>query len=174
MVWQITAQEYIARCLAVLRAFNLRLLALIIISFIAVSCANLPEPIPESVSDQLQHYPSSVQHCAFQLVDFKRTVQQQGVQDVQHLWVPRYPHLAFDRFSLSLIPELTSQQSKEQWLHYVARLASVQRKVEYQNLAIKPVLILKTTRNAHSNSPTPRSVSVSSGTVAPISASYSV
>ncbi|NBI55715.1 hypothetical protein EIZ48_24685 [Photobacterium alginatilyticum] len=115
----------------------MRLLALIILSFTAVSCTSLPDPIPESVSDQLRYYPSSAQHCAFQLVDFKRTVQQQGVQDVQHLWVPRYPHLAFDRFSLSLIPELTSQQSKEQWLHYVARLASAQREVEYQNLANK-------------------------------------
>ncbi|WP_245823690.1 hypothetical protein [Photobacterium proteolyticum] len=137
MVWQFTALEYIARRIAVLRAITLRILALIIISLTAVSCTSLPEPIPDSVSDQLRYYPSSVQNCAFQLVDFKRIVQQQGVQDVQHLWVPRYPHLAFDRFSLSLIPDLTSQQSKEQWLQYVARLASVQRKVEHQNLANK-------------------------------------
>ncbi|MCG7585463.1 hypothetical protein [Photobacterium sp. OFAV2-7] len=136
MVRQFTAQKFITRCLVALRAVTLRLLVLII-SLTTVSCANLPEPIPESVSERLQNYPFAVQNCAFQLVDFKRTVQQQGVQDVQHLWVPRYPHLAFDRFSLSLIPELTSPQSKEQWLHYVARLASVQREVEHQNLANK-------------------------------------
>ncbi|MGR5149398.1 hypothetical protein ACQKP8_22990 [Photobacterium alginatilyticum] len=136
MIRQFITQEFIARRLAALQAVTLRLLVLII-SLTSASCANLPEPIPDSVSDQLQNYPLSVQNCAFQLIDFKRTVQQQGVQDVQHLWVPSYPHLAFDRFSLSLIPELTSPQSKEQWLHYVARLASIQRKVEYQNLANK-------------------------------------
>ncbi len=115
----------------------MRLIALIIICFSIISCTSLPEPIPETVSDQLQHYPTSVQNCAFQLVDFKRTVQQQDVQDAQLLWIPRYPHLAFDRFSLSLIPGLSSPQSKKQWLHYVARQAEIQRKVEYQNLSDK-------------------------------------
>jgi len=115
----------------------MRLMALIIICFGIISCTSLPEPIPETVSDQLQHYPTSVQNCAFQLVDFKRAVQQQGVQDAQLLWTPRYPHHAFDRFSVSLIPGLISPQSKKQWLRYVARQAEIQRKVEFQNLPNK-------------------------------------
>lgn len=115
----------------------MRLLALLVICFAIVSCANLPEPIPKTVSNQLAHYPPALQNCAFQLVDFKRAVQQQGVQDAQLLWVPRYPHLAFDRFSLSLLPNLNSPQSKAQWLEYVAQQAAIQRKVEYQNLPDK-------------------------------------
>jgi len=115
----------------------MRILALFVTSILLLSCSSLPVPIPDSTSKYVQTYRSPLQSCAQQLIDFKRTVQQQGVQDAQLLWIPRYPHLAFDRFSLSLIPELKSYQARAQWLNYVTRQATIQRKVEYQNLPDK-------------------------------------
>ncbi|MDX1303078.1 hypothetical protein [Photobacterium sp.] len=118
----------------------MRILALFVTSILLFSCSSLPEPVPESIPEQAQYYPAPLQECVVKLTDFKRTVQQQGVQDAQLLWLPQYPHLAFDRFSLSMLPELNSSQDKKQWLRYVAGQAAIQRQVEYQNLTNKKAI----------------------------------
>lgn len=98
------------------------------------ACASFPEPIPETVPAQQQIYTQSQTACLTLLTDFKRTVQHQGVQDAQLVWDPRFPHLAFNRFSLSWLPDLTTRAQKQQWLTYVAQQADLQRQAEYQNL----------------------------------------
>ncbi|WP_225445005.1 hypothetical protein [Photobacterium arenosum] len=108
---------------------------LTLLSFLLMTaCTSLPEPIPDSIPAQQQIYTRSQADCVDLLTDFKRTVQQQGVQDAQLTWDPRFPHLAFDRFSLSWLFELTDRESKRQWLDYVSHQAAVQRQAEYQNL----------------------------------------
>ncbi|MCW8328810.1 hypothetical protein MD588_08305 [Photobacterium sp. SDRW27] len=121
----------------------MRILVLLIICCSVASCSSLPEPIPKSTPEQTQFYSRSLQACVDELTHFKRTVQQQGVQDAQLLWLPQYPHLAFDRFSLSLIPELNSYRARTQWINYVTRQAAIQRKVEYQNLPDKSAVEFK-------------------------------
>lgn len=120
----------------------MRLLALL--SFLLVTaCTSLPEPIPDSIPAQQQIYTRSQADCVDLLTHFKRTAQQQGVQDAQLAWDPRFPHLAFDRFSLSWLFELTDRESKRQWLDYVAHQAAVQRQAEYQNLPDNTAYALK-------------------------------
>ncbi|UIP29593.1 hypothetical protein [Photobacterium sp. TLY01] len=111
----------------------MRLLTLLPFLLVA-ACTSLPEPIPDAIPAQQQIYTQSQAGCVDLLTDFKRTVQQQGVQDAQLAWDPRFPHLAFDRFSLSWLFELTGRDSKRQWLDYVSHQAAVQRQAEYQNL----------------------------------------
>lgn len=110
-----------------------RLLTLLVCLFVT-ACASLPEPIPDSIPAQQHIYTQSQASCVDLLTRFKRTVQQQGAQDVQLTWDPRFPHLAFDRFSLSWLFELTGRESKRQWLDYVSSQAAMQRQLEYQNL----------------------------------------
>lgn len=104
---------------------------------LVTACTSLPEPVPDSVPAQKQIYTHSQSHCLDLLTGFKRTVQAQGVQDAQLVWDPRFPHLAFDRFSLSMLTGLTSRASQQQWLAYVAHQAKMQRQAEYQNLPQK-------------------------------------
>lgn len=82
-------------------------------------------------------YHDALQPCVQLLLDFKHQVKQQGVDDAQLLWTNTYPHLAFNRFSLSLINELQSHSARGQWLSYVSRQADKQRTIEYQNLPDK-------------------------------------
>ncbi|KDM90253.1 hypothetical protein [Photobacterium galatheae] len=114
----------------------MRFLALWFLVFIT-ACTALPEPIPASIPVQKQLYTHSQVRCLDLLTDFKRTVQAQGVQDAQLVWDPRFPHLAFDRFSLAMLPELSARADQQQWLNYVAHQAMTQRQTEYLNLPRK-------------------------------------
>jgi hypothetical protein len=90
--------------------------------------------------NKAKHTPSyhdALRPCVRLLIDFKQQVKQQGVEDAQLLWTNTYPHLAFDRFSLSLLNQLHSHLAREQWLNYVSRQADTQRTIEYQNLPNK-------------------------------------
>ncbi|UTV29482.1 hypothetical protein [Photobacterium atrarenae] len=102
-----------------------------------VACASIPEPIPDSNPARAQIYTQSQTACLALLTDFKQAVQHHGVQDAQLVWDPRFPHLAFNRFSLSWLPGLTSRQQRQEWLAYVTQHAAMQRQVEYQNLPNK-------------------------------------
>lgn len=110
----------------------MRALTLLLLGLLLLACASQPASVTKVTPETLRAYPAPLQECVIQLTEFKRTGQQQGVQDAQLLWDPRYPHLAFDRFSLSLLAELHSSQDKNHWLDYVARQAAIQRQVEYQ------------------------------------------
>jgi hypothetical protein len=82
-------------------------------------------------------YHDELQPCVQLLLNFKHQVKQQRVDDAQLLWTNTYPHLAFDRFSLSLINQLHSHSARGQWLSYVSQQADKQRTIEYQNLPDK-------------------------------------
>jgi len=82
-------------------------------------------------------YSEADQICVDNLLLFKQQVIRQQVSDAQLVWLPDYPHLAFDRLSLSLLPELNTLSKREQWLRYVSLQASEQRLIEYQNLTDK-------------------------------------
>ncbi|MEJ2763397.1 hypothetical protein VV869_05385 [Photobacterium sp. MCCC 1A19761] len=114
----------------------MRLSALFFLALLT-ACTVLPEPIPETIPAQQQIYTQSQTGCLTLLSDFKRTVQQQGVQDAQLVWDPRFPHLTFNRFSLSWLSDLTTRAQKQQWLGYVVHQAALQRQAEYQNLPNK-------------------------------------
>lgn len=93
------------------------------------ACTSLPKDIPT--------YPETLQGCVNTLIDFKQQVALQQVKDAQVFWSPSYPHLAFDRFSLSLVDELHTPASRSMWLGYVTDKAIEQRHIEYQNLTEK-------------------------------------
>jgi hypothetical protein len=109
--------------------YVMRRLCLLLVCVPLIGCTSTPEDVPT--------YPESLQICVNTLVDFKQQVAQQEVKDAQVLWSPSYPHLAFDRFSLSLVNELNTPVNRRLWLSYVAGLATEQRHIEYQNLPDK-------------------------------------
>ena len=82
-------------------------------------------------------YADTEQICVNAFLFFKQQVAIQQVNDAQLVWLPSYPHLAFDRFNLSLLPELDTESKRAQWLGYVSQQASEQRLIEYRNLADK-------------------------------------
>jgi hypothetical protein len=107
----------------------MRRLYLLLVCVPLIACSSTPEDVPT--------YPESLRTCVNTLVDFKQQVALQQVKDAQVLWSPIYPHLAFDRFSLSLVNELNTPANRRLWLNYVAGKATEQRKIEYQNLPDK-------------------------------------
>ncbi len=110
----------------------MRILVLLFTCFAILSCSSTPRPAI--------NYSATQQSCVHKLIQFKQTVKTQGVQDAQLFWTPDYPSLAFDRFSVALIPQLTSDQSKAQWLNHVSRQAEIQRKIEYKNALNKDAI----------------------------------
>ncbi|MGF1871270.1 hypothetical protein [Photobacterium indicum] len=110
----------------------MRILVLLFTCFAILSCSSTPRPAI--------NYSATQQSCVHKLIQFKQTVKTQGVQDAQLFWTPDYPSLAFDRFSVALIPQLTSAQSKTQWLNHVAQQAEIQRGIEYNNLLNKQAI----------------------------------
>jgi hypothetical protein len=107
----------------------MRILVLLFTCFAILSCSSTPR---SSINNS-----EPLQSCAYELIQFKQIVKEQGAQDAQLFWTPDYPSLAFDRFSVALIPQLTSSQSKTQWLNHVSRQAGIQRNIEYKNLSHK-------------------------------------
>jgi hypothetical protein len=110
----------------------MRILVLLFTCFAILSCSSTPR--------STINYSATQQSCVNELIQFKQTVKTQGVQDAQLFWTPEYPSLAFDRFTVALIPQLTSDLSKTQWLNRVSRQAEIQREIEYKNLLNKQAI----------------------------------
>jgi hypothetical protein len=104
----------------------MRVLFVVVICLLLLACSITPI--------ERQTYPVSLQSCVDKLVNFKQQVSRQRVNDAQLIWSAAYPHLAFDRFSLSLINQLNNTSVRTQWLKYVTSQASAQRNIEYSNL----------------------------------------
>ena len=91
------------------------------------ACSSVPEPT--------SYYPEHLHHCTQELINFKNQVKQENVTDAQYMWLEKYPHLAFDRFSLSLVDTLSEPQNRAKWLEYTTQKATEQRSVEFSNLS---------------------------------------
>ncbi len=110
-------------------------ICLLFACLLVVGCSSITQEVPI--------YPTPLLPCVSTLVDFKQHVKKQRATDAQLLWSQAYPHLAFDRFSLSLVNKLNTTSDRRQWLSYVTRQATEQRHIEFQNLTDKQGMGLK-------------------------------
>lgn len=111
----------------------MRYICLLLIVHLLNACSAVIKDVPPGS----YNYAEPLQVCVNTILFFKQQVAIQRVIDAQLLWSPNYPHLAFDRFSLSLLPELDTEAKQTQWSRYVSQQASEQRLIEYQNLPDK-------------------------------------
>jgi len=112
---------------------NMRWMFLVLVIWQLSGCSSAIK----TASKDAYSYSETEQSCIDSLLLFKQKVVHQQVSDAQLVWVPAYPHLAFDRLSLSLLAELDTSSKREQWLRYVSEQASEQRLIEYHNLTDK-------------------------------------
>lgn len=105
------------------------------------ACSSVPEPT--------SYYPDHLRSCTQEIVNFKRLVKQESAIDTQFMWLKEYPHLAFDRFSLSLIDALSEPKNRAKWLEYTAQKATEQRTVEFSHLPNNPFHLARLDECAH-------------------------